>query len=315
MYVKKMATSLSQPPSMEFSGAVAANWKKFRQRFELYLDASGKAGENDKVKTSLLLHIIGEEGLDIYNTFSFPAANEDNDPSMTLKIVLDKFEEYCNPKKNVTLERFHFNQCNQGPGETIDHYVTKLKQLSLNCEYDELRDSLIRDRIICGISDNVTRERLLRTKELDLKTCVDYCKAAETVKVQAQQITSFSAGESTGVNAVSTKKGRKYVPSKVKTQAQTCEPKKKCNRCGSNHDYGKCPAFGKKCLKCGLQGHFRKCCKTKKQHAVDQSDSPVLEESDCVELFTDSVQVHSVHRVDCPGYHLENMLQLFPLSL
>ena len=99
-----MATSLSQPPSMEFSGAVAANWKKFRQRFELYLDASGKVGENDKVKTSLLLHIIGEEGLDIYNTFSFPAANEDSDPSMTLKTVLDKFEEYCNPKKNVTLE-------------------------------------------------------------------------------------------------------------------------------------------------------------------------------------------------------------------
>ena len=93
----------------------------------------------------------------------------------------------------------------------------KLKQLSLNCEYDELRDSLIRNRIICGISDNVTCERLLRTKELDLKTCVDYCKATETVKVQAQQITSFSEGESTGVYAVSTKKGRKYVPSKAKT--------------------------------------------------------------------------------------------------
>ena len=63
----------------------------------------------------------------------------------------------------------------------------------------------IRDRIICGISDNVTRERLHRTKELDLKTSVDYCKAAETVKVQAQQITSLL--ESTGVNAVSIKKG------------------------------------------------------------------------------------------------------------
>ena len=60
------------------------------------------------MKTSLLLHIIGEEGLDIYNTSSFLAANEDSDPSMTLKTVIDKFE-FCNPKKNVTLERFHFN--------------------------------------------------------------------------------------------------------------------------------------------------------------------------------------------------------------
>ena len=69
---------------------------------------------------------------------------------------------------------------------------------------------MIRDRIICGISDHVTHKRLLRTKELDLKTCADYCKAAETLKVQAHQITSSSAAESTGVNAVSTKKGSKY---------------------------------------------------------------------------------------------------------
>ena len=135
---------------MEFSGAVAAHWKKFHKRLELYLDVSGKAGENDKLKTSLLLHIIGGEGLDIYITFIFSAANEDSDPRMTLKTVLDKFKEYCNPKKNATLEKFHFNQCNQCSGETIDHYVTKLKQLRLNCEYDELRDSLIRDRIIFG---------------------------------------------------------------------------------------------------------------------------------------------------------------------
>ena len=39
------------------------------------------------MKISLLLHIIGEEGLDIYNTFSFPAENEDSDPSMTLETV------------------------------------------------------------------------------------------------------------------------------------------------------------------------------------------------------------------------------------
>ena len=45
-----MAASLSQPPSMELSGAVATNSKKSRQRFELYLDASEKAGESDKVK-------------------------------------------------------------------------------------------------------------------------------------------------------------------------------------------------------------------------------------------------------------------------
>ena len=132
----------------------------------------------------------------------------------------------------------------------------------------------------------MTCEQLFRTIDLDLKICVDHCKAAETVKIQAQQITSFSAGECTGVNEVRTKKGRKYVPSKAKAQTQTSEPKNMGN--------------GQHLLKSVLNVDYKaisgNAVKQKKLNAVDKSDSScLLEESDCVELFTESVQVHSVH--------------------
>ena len=226
-------SGLTQPPSMDFSGNISANWKRFKQRFELYLEATDKASKSDKLKTSLLLHIIGEEGISVYNTFQFTAAQEGQpDPKTVLKTVLGKFDDYFDPKKNVTMERFLFNQCSQEPSETIDHYVTRLKQLSANCEYGTLRDSLLMDRIICGISDNITRERLLRTKDLDLDTCLETCKAAETVKIQAQQL--GNKGDNVSVNAVKTKDPKLYQKNKsrgvktVKTPQKSAE--KKCGR-------------------------------------------------------------------------------------
>ena len=55
------------------------------------------------------------------------------------------------PKKNLVYERFVFNTCNQNQGQTIDSYVTELRTKAQSCEYDELKDSLIRDWIVVGI--------------------------------------------------------------------------------------------------------------------------------------------------------------------
>ena len=46
----------------------------------------------------------------------------------------------------------------QKSGETIDRYVTVLSE---ECELGTWKNSLIKDRIVLGISDTKTRERLL----------------------------------------------------------------------------------------------------------------------------------------------------------
>ena len=55
---------------MDFSGNMAENWKKFSERFQLYLMASGANGKSDKTRIALLLHIMGEEAIDIFNSFT-----------------------------------------------------------------------------------------------------------------------------------------------------------------------------------------------------------------------------------------------------
>jgi hypothetical protein len=61
--------------------------------------------------------------------------------------------------------------------------VIELKILASTCNYGALHDSLIRDRLICGINDSNLRKRLLRVADLDLQKCLEiYTKASVTIK-------------------------------------------------------------------------------------------------------------------------------------
>ena len=58
----------------------------------------------DKIKTSILLTCIGEQGREIYQTFEFATDTD----KLKLQLVLAKFENYCKPKTNTTIIRHRF---------------------------------------------------------------------------------------------------------------------------------------------------------------------------------------------------------------
>ncbi|RWS00581.1 uncharacterized protein B4U79_05220, partial [Dinothrombium tinctorium] len=154
-------------------------------QFEIYLEAlsTGNMRRSEKSKTSLFLHVAGPEAIEVYNTLKFATQDE----SENLGSVLNAFEKYCNPRKSLAMERYYFNKAQQESEETIDHFITRLKQLAKSCEYGDLEESLIRDRIICGVRCDSTRERLLQEDELSLcgltlDQSIKICKAAENVK-------------------------------------------------------------------------------------------------------------------------------------
>ena len=51
-----------------------------------------------------LLHVAGSEALEVYNTFQW---DEDDDNTKVDKIM-EKFERYGNPRKNLAFERHFF---------------------------------------------------------------------------------------------------------------------------------------------------------------------------------------------------------------
>ena len=141
--------------------------KKWREEITLYLDLAAKTDEKErKVK-----------GWEIYGTMQFETEEKDR----TLELI-QSFGEYCDPKKNETVERHKFFTRNQESGETFDKYLTELRLLEKTCDFRTLADSLLRDIIVCGLSSSTLRERLLREPYFNLRQCIDTCRASELSK-------------------------------------------------------------------------------------------------------------------------------------
>ena len=67
--------------------------------------------------------------------------------------------------------------------------MTDLRNKASRCEFTELKDGLIRDRIVCGVNNDTVRARLLRESELSLETCIDICRAAEISSAHLKVLT------------------------------------------------------------------------------------------------------------------------------
>lgn len=273
-----MAQSLNTPSPLVLTGNVAANWKIFKQNLEIYITASTKDSANDKVKVALLLNFVGQEGLDLYNTFTFEQGEE-----VKFKAVLDAFQDFATPKKNEVYERYVFNNRCQQHGETFDHFTTDLKKLAKSCEYGDLNDSIIRDRIIIGVNNQALRESLLRLDDQSLTKVIQHCQTAERSKQQAQQIGSSNnynreTHEEDDVNVVTsrtskpqkswTKNRSASIPKFTKNGPDSSDPAFSCRRCRTMHKSRQCPAYNRKCLNCGMYNHFAVACRKKRVNDI-----------------------------------------------
>ena len=69
-----------------------------------FMCATESDQKSDKIKTSILLTCIGEQGCEIYQTREF-ATDIDK---FKLQPVLAKFENYCNPRTNTAIIHHKF---------------------------------------------------------------------------------------------------------------------------------------------------------------------------------------------------------------
>ena len=67
---------------------------------------------------------------------------------------------------------------------------SQLKARSQYCEFRDLIESFIRDKIALGVQDKKVQERLLRETNLSLDKAISICRAAEGVKIHAKEMQS-----------------------------------------------------------------------------------------------------------------------------
>ena len=60
----------------------------------------------------------------------------------------------------MIIEHTKFNKRSQLPDEPVEQFITSLYNLTAGCNFGELKDRLIRDRIVVRIRDASLSERL-----------------------------------------------------------------------------------------------------------------------------------------------------------
>lgn len=115
----KITKDASATTTTQSTPNMAANWRKFKQQFQLYLLVIGVDEKSAKTKASVFLHLVGDDALEVYNSFCFQAQAD----KMQLDKIHEMFEEYCIPKRNVKFERHRFSMCAQKAGGNVDQYV------------------------------------------------------------------------------------------------------------------------------------------------------------------------------------------------
>ena len=239
--------------------------------------ATGLDKKDKKIQANILLHVIGPDAVKVYNGFTWaPAqgvnpAEDKEDPAQ----ILQKFEDYCTPHKNITYERHLFNRRSQEVGETFDQFYTHLCHLSHTCEFGNMTDQMIRDRIVVGIQNPGLRERLLRIgEELTLIKAVDTCRTWEVTTSQIDsfkdpqlQVNSVQNNRGRGRNFQSHNRGRGSGQTSARLNShQRQESKGNCQWCGyERHERNICPAREAKCNFCHQKGHFKSVCRKKGQ--------------------------------------------------
>ena len=140
--------------------------EKQRQYFIL---ASGV--NDDALENALLLHMVGQETQDIYDTL-----NMEEREGTLYKTLLEGLDQHFCIKKNIAFERLIFRTAKQLEKESVEQYITQLQQLAQYCEYGNEIENSIRDQIISCLSSKL-RKQLLTEPDVTLTKLAQIAQA------------------------------------------------------------------------------------------------------------------------------------------
>ena len=180
------------PPVKEFDpkgdpSTVSQRWQKWKKSCVYFLSATSI--QNDSQKRAALLHLVGDEVQDIFETLG--------EVGTTYEQAIARLDRHFDIKKNIPFERCVFHEAGQESGENIDSYATRLKMLMIHCEYGDATQSEIRDQVIAKCKSSKLRKRLLQAPDLTLEKVLAIGKLMEQSDHQAKKTEQqYGAGSS-----------------------------------------------------------------------------------------------------------------------
>ena len=247
-----MAQLRLEPPE-PFNFRNPDDWPRWKRRFEQFRVASGLASDDALKQVNTLLYCLGEEAEGVLTS-----TNATADERKVYDTVVGKFDAFFKVRRNVIFERARFNRRNQLDGETAEQYIMELYRLAESCDYGDLKDEMIRDRLVVGIRDAVLSQQLQLDAELTLETAKKKIRQREAVGEQSKELKGAPEGDISleAVRYCKQPKGRGPNPQKDRGgfKPKKTAQNRTCTHCGTgSYPRDKCPATNAPRLAIGVK--------------------------------------------------------------
>ena len=85
--------------------------------------------KSEPVQVATLLTATGEDARNVYLRL------DDETNKNKIEPALPQFANYCQPRKNIPFDHYHFNKQAKEAAKSYDQYKTALRQLPKGCEF------------------------------------------------------------------------------------------------------------------------------------------------------------------------------------
>ena len=119
-----MAQSFPPPAALNLQGNLKENWRRFEQQIWIYLSATEISKKSAEIQANTLLHVIGPDALEIYNTFTWVEQGDEK----KLDKILETFAA------STILRKMSHTNGMFSIGE-INYQMRGLTRMSRNCVF------------------------------------------------------------------------------------------------------------------------------------------------------------------------------------
>lgn len=233
------------------------DWVEYVERLQHFFVANDI---NDQSKQrSVLLSACGAKTYKLIRNLASPRKPGD----LSFQDIVKLVQDHHNPKPSVIVQRFKFHTHSRKQGVSVPAFVAELRALSEHCEFGDVLNDMLRDRLVCGINDDSIQRRLLSEAKLTYKKALEIAQAMETAANNSKDIQQASgAAQSDAVHHVAKERKGK--------QQKSVE----CYRCGGPHFASDCGLKDSVCHNCQKRGHIAKVCRGKNKQKKEWGEKP-----------------------------------------
>lgn len=212
-------------------------WTSYVIRIESYFE--GNNITEDAQKRALLVSALGSRSIDVLSGRCAPRKVN----QLTYKEAVEILQSFYDPQPNEIAESFRFFTRVQNEDESAQQFIVELRRLADKCNFGDMLDRMLRDKIVCGIRSTELQKALLCQLSMTLKEAESMVLASEAAGEGIQLMTNVDVKTESELHRSADRRPVRCTSKQVS---------KECGRC-RNKTYTDQACWYKnvKCFKCG----------------------------------------------------------------